>query len=242
MSTYQVKTFNLKALDVDTSKMQVKVAIGETETIDHDGDLIVPTAALRTIKARGPEGTNEIWHLVDHHASLKSALGKFTEMGMDGKYIYGVSSYKEKSALWRDTVWPLYESGDITQHSIGFKTIKEQKKGDYNEIQEIKLFEGSAVLWGANPNTPTLEVFKSLTKEERDEDIIKRFERIQKGLKSGIFDDDNSLLLIEIKQLQQLYIDLINPSTDSEIVSTHSEKSDLKIDDLKALFKQHLKI
>lgn len=239
MSTaYQVKTFNLKALDVDTATKRVKVAIGETESIDHDGDLIVPTAAIRTIKARGPEGSNEIWHLTDHHASLKSALGKFSEMGMDGKYIYGISQYKDTS-LWRDTVWPLYESGDITQHSIGFKTIKEQQKDGYNEIQEIKLFEGSAVLWGANSNTPMLEIYKSLTKEKKIEEVSKRWETVLKAISAGRYEDDNSLLVIELKQLQQLFIDLTKNSTDPAKEATHPDKkNDLSIADLKKAFSQ----
>ncbi len=35
-----------------------------------------------------------------------------------------------------------------------YMLIEYQAKSGYNEIQEIKLFEGSSVLWGANSNTP----------------------------------------------------------------------------------------
>ncbi len=210
MKAYQTKTFNLKALDVDTATKQVKVAIGQFGSVDLDKDMLMPDSAIKTVAERGPKGSNEIWHLVDHRASLAtSALCKFSELYCDKDYIVGVSNYKD-TALWRDQIWPLYEGGDINQHSIGFTVVKDQMKSDYNEIQEIKLWEGSAVLWGANPNTPTLDVFKSLTKEKQAEEITDRFKRLRKGFKSDI---EKSLLLIELKQLEQIYIDTLANST-----------------------------
>lgn len=212
---YQSKTFSLKALDVDTTGRSVKVAIAHIGNKDRDGDVFTPEAFTKTIKERGPSGTNEIWHLTDHSATLKSALGKFSEIFKEGDYIAGVSKYKDTS-LWRE-MWPLYESGDINQHSVGFTVVKEQKNeaAGYNEITEVNLWEGSAVLWGANPITPTLEVFKSLTKEEQIDQIQERFKRLRKGLKSDV---DHSLLLIEIKQLEQLIINDL--STSAAVIDT----------------------
>lgn len=206
MKAYQKKTFSLKALDVDTTGKSVKVAIAHIGNKDRDGDVFTPEAFTKTIAERGPQGTNEIWHLTDHSASLKSALGKFSELYKQGDHIVGVSKYKD-TTLWKE-IWPLYEAGDINQHSVGFSVVKEQKNegAGYNEIREVNLWEGSAVLWGANPVTPTLEVFKSLTQEEKIDQIEERFKRLRKGVKSEV---DKSLLLIEIKQLEQLYIDVI---------------------------------
>ena len=210
MRQYETKTYSLKALDVDLATKQVKIAIGQFGSVDLDEDMLMPDAALKTIAERGPKGTNEIWHLVDHKALLSTnALGKFSELYCNQDHIVGVSCCKD-TALWKDQMWPMYESGDITQHSIGFSTIKSQQRGNVNEIQEIKLYEGSSVLWGANPNTPTLEVCKSMTKEQQEEMIIKRFENIRKGFKT---DAEKSLLLIELKQLEQLYIDSFVIST-----------------------------
>ena len=197
---YTRKSFDLKALDVDTTTKSVKVAIAEMESIDRDGDVFLPTAFNKTIAERGPKGTNEIWHLVDHNASIKSALGKFSELYIDGKYLVGVSQYKD-TALWQQ-VFPLYESGDITQHSVGFSTINKEAKSTHNVITEVALWEGSAVLWGANPNTPTLEVAKSIH-GETPETLTDKLSRISKALKGGKFDDEAlSLLLIEFKQIQ----------------------------------------
>lgn len=161
---YDKKYFNLKALDVDTSTRSVKIAIAEMETIDRDEDLINPIAFNRTVKNKGPKGSNEIWHLLDHTPTSFSALSKFSELYVDGKHLVGVSKYKDSFA-WREVAWPLYESGDFTQHSIGFRTVKAEQRNGYKEIIEAELFEGSAVLWGANPNTPTHGVTKSLLKE-----------------------------------------------------------------------------
>jgi phage head maturation protease len=200
---YQRKYFNLKALDIDTSKRKVKVAVAEMETKDYDGDIIAPTAFNRTIKARGPQGTNEIWHLLDHNKTSFSALSKPEEIFVEGKYLAMVSPYRDTFA-WREVAWPLYEAGDFTQHSIGYTVLQEQQHKDYNEIQEVLLWEGSAVLWGANRNTPTLGVAgKSLI--EQKEDVHARLNRLVKAVEKNVYGDDPSLLVIELKQLQQWY-------------------------------------
>jgi len=65
-------------------------------------------------------------------------------------------------------------------------------------IKEIKLFEGSNVTLGANPNTP-FTGFKSLTFEEANDQI----NRIVKLIRHGSLTDDSfSQLEIALKQLQ----------------------------------------
>lgn len=218
---YQSKTFSLKALDVDTTGRSVKVAIAHIGNKDRDGDVFTPDAFKKTIQEKGPSGSNEVWHLTDHSASLKSALGKFSELYKEGDYIVGISKFKE-TTLWKE-IFPLYEAGDINQHSVGFSIVKEQKNDSagYNEITEVNLWEGSAVLWGANPATPTMEVFKSLNKEEQTDQIQERFKRLRKGVKSDV---ERSLLLIEIKQLEQLIIDNL-----STLAVKDTKAADMKV-------------
>jgi len=95
----------------------------------------------------------------------------------------------------------LYEAGLVNQHSIGFSTIKsdfQSEKKDVRVIKEVKLYEGSAVLWGANPETPTISV-KSQTKE----DLNNRLERLLKAFRGGKFTDDTfALMEIQIKNIQ----------------------------------------
>lgn len=203
MSSYDRKFISAKTLDLDPQTRRVKIAIASTENIDRDKDAFNPVAFEKTIKERGPAGTNEIWHLLDHDKTSFSALSKFAELGKQGPYIYGVSQYKDSFA-WREVAWPLYEAGDFTQHSVGFTTIKSLQRDNYREIMEVALWEGSAVLWGANASTPTMNVYKSMSFEEIQQDGLSRIERIIKALKVGKYEDEShkSLLIIELKQLQ----------------------------------------
>lgn len=210
MKTMVKKIFDLKALDIDTSKRKVKIAIAETDSVDRDEEIIHTTAADKTIKESGPQGINEVWHLLDHTPKSFSALSKFSELYREGDKIIGVSNYKNSFA-WREVAWPLYEAGDITQHSIGFEVLKDEynSKG-IRVLKEIRLYEGSAVLWGANINTPTMQVVKSIMNIEDDKDITaaERIDEIVRKMKkgrTGYNEDDISLIIIELKRIQTLF-------------------------------------
>jgi HK97 family phage prohead protease len=165
VKNYEIKNISDGVKDVDTSSRRVKVAISQIGSKDLDSDVIDAGAYNKTIKERGPKGSNLIWHLTDHNASLKSAIGKFSELSMEGDYLVGVTNVPN-TTIGNDMM-ALYADGHINQHSVGFRTIKSEpvnadKNNEYRLIKEILLYEGSAVLWGANPNTPTLSVGKDL--------------------------------------------------------------------------------
>jgi HK97 family phage prohead protease len=201
-------------LDVDTAKRSVKVAISQMDSIDRDEDMIVKGAFNKTIKEKGPKGSNEIWHLTDHKASLLNALGKFKELYVDGDKLVGISTYKD-TALWRDVMWPLYDSGDVDQHSIGFTVMKSSKTNvdgkSVRAITEVALWEGSAVLWGANPNTPTLSVAKTMGVYSENDNYTDRFDKIIQALASDRVDTDlKELFRIELLQLKTAFASLQN--------------------------------
>lgn len=80
------------------------------------------------------------------------------------------------------------------------------KGTNYYEIQEVKLFEFSSVLWGANPETPFLGM-KSLDNSE----LVDRFEKLYKQLKGGTVSDETmSLLEIEYNLIKTQINHLIN--------------------------------
>lgn len=147
-------------------------------------------------------GSNLIWHLLDHSTNSFSALSKFSELNMQGNYLAGLSAYKDSFA-WREVAWPLYEAGDFNQHSIGYSVIEDTKMDKYRELRELMLYEGSAVLWGANPNTPTLAVQKSLGISPSD-DLVSQIERLSKAIKLGKHEDEShkELIIIELKRIQ----------------------------------------
>jgi len=205
MNTIQHKVYDLKALDVNTSKRSVKVAIAEMESVDRDGDVFEKSAFDKTIAERGPNGSNEIWHLVNHERKLESSLGKFQKLYKEGKYIVGENSYRDMF-LWKEVAWPLYERGDITQHSVGFSVLNQQKGVDHNVITQVALWEGSAVLCGANPNTPTFEVVKSFL-EQKKETAFDYMAWVIKKLKEGKYTGENeSLLINELQEVSALFL------------------------------------
>ena len=205
MNTIQHKVYDLKALDVDTSNRSVKVAIAEMESIDRDGDVFDKSAFDKTIAERGPLGSNEIWHLINHERKLESSLGKFQKLYKEGKYIVGENNYRDMF-LWKEVAWPLYESGDITQHSVGFTVLNQQKNVNHNVITQVALWEGSAVLWGANPNTPTFDVVKSFLEQKKDT-AIDYMAWVIKKLKEGKYTGENeSLLVNELQEVSALFL------------------------------------
>ncbi|WP_343692772.1 HK97 family phage prohead protease [Chitinophaga sp.] len=208
----QYKTIKDGLKDLDTTSRTVKIAIASfgDKNLDRDKDILLSTAVTKTIKERGPQGTNEIWHLADHWYDLNHALSKFSELYVEGEYLIGVSTISKTTM--GNNVLELYGDGHINQHSIGFSVLVEEyhKEGEYNLLKEIALWEGSSVLWGANPNTPTMGVQKSMNKEE----AFGMLNRLTKSLRNGTYTDDMfSLFELQCKQLQQYINDLEEKST-----------------------------
>ena len=200
---FNIKNFSGGLIDLSENDRRVKVAISQMGSKDLDGDVIDSSAYTKTLNERGPKAKNQIWHLTDHYPSLKSAVGKFSELFVENDMLVGVTNIP--NTTWGNDVLEFYKSGHITEHSIGFRTIKEETKNDYNLIKEVMLYEGSAVLWGANPNTPTLSAGKSITKEEANselEQLNKDLELVTKTLRNGNLSDE-SFELVEMR-LQML--------------------------------------
>jgi HK97 family phage prohead protease len=185
--------------DVDMGEGVVKTVWARFGNIDLDNDIILPEAVTKTIRERGPMGTKLIWSLTDHHSMLDHSLGKPNELYVDGDKLVAVTKVV-KTRCGIDTLL-LYEAGCINQHSIGFATIKADWQNDKQEvrvIKELKLYEGSAVLWAANPMTETLDI-KSIEQKQN------RLQLLEKAVKDGKFTDETfSLMEIEIKQIQSL--------------------------------------
>ena len=182
---------------------KVKAVWAMCGNVDLDNDVIVPEAFTRTISARGPQGKNLIWSLVDHKSSMKYALGKPKELYVEENALVAVTEIIE-TEMGEDML-KLYEANLINQHSIGFSTIKAEMNNEtgIRTIKELMLYEGSAVLWAANPETPTLAMYKGMEAAKVQETLNGRLEKLLKAFKHGTFTDETfSLLEIEIKQIQ----------------------------------------
>ena len=199
MKQFQSKDIANGIMDVDTTTRRVKAVWSRMNNVDLDNDIIVPEAFTKTLMERGPAGKNLVWSLVDHKADMANVIGKPEELYVEGDMLVAITPIVETEK--GTDMLKLYEAGLVNQHSIGFSTIKsdwQNDKQDVRVIKEVKLYEGSAVLWGANPETPTISV-KSQTKE----DLNNRLERLLKAFRGGKFTDDTfALMEIQIKNIQ----------------------------------------
>jgi HK97 family phage prohead protease len=217
MSKIENKSYNDMILDIEPESRTVKACWSRIGNVDLDNDIIVAEAFTKTIKERGPKGKNMIWSLVDHKADMAHTLGKPKELYIEGDMLVAVTDLIE-TECGEDAI-KLYEAGLINQHSIGFSTLKSDvnQKTGVRTITELKLYEGSAVLWGANPETPTLG-FKSEFKETK-ENLSMRLENLIKAFRGGTFTDDTfALMEIQIKQIQAelLSLEITETITQSE--------------------------
>jgi HK97 family phage prohead protease len=192
---------SLEGSVIDISARRVKVAISEVDSKDLDNEIIAKDAYTKTISERGPGAANLIYHLGDHMPTTKSVIGKPSEIGMQGNKLYFVTDIV-KTPYGNDML-EHYKSGIINQHSVGFSTIRAiqpKQEGDPRILTEVKLYEGSAVLWGANPNTPTLSVGKSIEELISESDLmLKEFTLIKKASKGPVTDETAELLEIRLE-------------------------------------------
>jgi HK97 family phage prohead protease len=192
---YNKKAVSGSPVDMADDSRTITVYYSAFGNVDSDGDIIMPGAFTKSIKENGPGAKNRIWHLFNH--STDKPVSKPKELIEDAFGLRAVVKMPN-TTLGRDT-YELYKDGHITEHSIGFKTIKSQAKATANEITEIQLFEGSSVLWGANANTPTVSV-----KSEIKATVIDEIAKTIKSLRNGFYTDETfGLLELKLKQLQQ---------------------------------------
>ena len=192
---YNKKSIEGAPIDLEDNSRVITMYYSAFGNVDSDGDVITPGAFSKTLKENGPQGKNRIWHLMNH--STDKPIAKPYEIMEDA---YGLkASVKIPNTTLGNDLYELYKDGHITEHSIGFQTIKSQKKSGYNEINEIRLLEGSSVLWGANANTPTVGV-----KSQIKSTLVDEMGKTIKSLRNGHFTDETfQLLELKLKQLQQ---------------------------------------
>jgi HK97 family phage prohead protease len=198
---YTLKSADGTIIDIAPETRTVKACWSRIGNLDLDNDIIIASAFTKTIAERGPLGKNMVWSLVDHRADMAHTLGKPKELYIEGDMLIAVTDLVE-TECGEDAI-KLYEAGLINQHSIGFSTIKSEydSQTGVRTITELKLYEGSAVLWGANPETPTLG-FKGEYKNTK-ETLSLRLENLIKAFRGGTFTDDTfALMEIQIKQIQ----------------------------------------
>jgi HK97 family phage prohead protease len=191
-----VKTIAIPIQDVDKKQGIITGLFAHFDSLDKHGDIIQKGAFRKTILENGPNGTNEIAHLLDHKSD--KAVGVITKLeeSSDYKGLY----YESKIGTHQQgkDFAEMVDSGIIKFHSIGYSVINEtfDKSAKANILKEIKLYEGSSLQFiAANHNTPVLGM-KSF------EDIMEYFAVVEKFVKTSTASDE-TLQELELK-LQSL--------------------------------------
>ncbi len=232
MYNYSHKQFGGVVKDVDTQKRRVTGYLTAYGNVDHDMDIGMKGMFAKTIAERGPAGNNSIFFLNQHN--WQQPHGKFQELGEDDYGLKFVSEELPNTSYSNDAI-KLYEAGIVKEHSYGYSVINSKWDDQIgaNRLLEVKLYEGSNVTLGANPNTP-FTGFKSLSVEDQFKEIDNRIASITKMLRHGTVTDDTML------QLEGMLKSLVRLSQELSPVSTQEPISDeitLEPEDIKAAFK-----
>jgi len=204
---YSTKFISSEIKDVDVKEGIVTGYFANFNTLDSDGDIIREGAFKQSIQEWYPKG--RVKHLLNHQ--VDKPLGKIINLKEDSIGLYYESKIGSHT-LGQDFL-KMAESGLVTEHSIGFRTLQEKSSDLGNEITHVQLYEGSSLTgWGANENTP-LTGMKSLNKETLTE-RLKSFEQFVR--KTDVTDETIELCLLHIKQL---YAEIQNSGQLAEAVN-----------------------
>ena len=207
-----MKDFNLYKIkaasdikDVDSNKRQVAVYLSTFDQIDADNDMIKKGAFAKSLSERGPESTSNRKIAFLRHHDWDWQIGKWLSLEEDDKGLFAVGELG-RSTKGNDAFLD-YEDGIIREHSIGFQYMADKirwiddsskEEGGYWMVSEVKLYEGSAVTFGANEYTNVVDVMKGENRVEVADKIAKEIEGVIKGLTNGKGTDER-LFELEMK-------------------------------------------
>lgn len=207
-SIYNFKQ-GLELKDLDSASRKVSFYLSTFDSIDADNDVIRKGAFKKSIQERGPLSTSNRKIAFLRFHDWAKPIGKFLELTEDSKGLYAVAELG-RSTLAEDALKD-YQDGIIKEHSIGFKYINDKVKyiedstapaGGYYDIAEVKLYEGSAVTFGANEYTNVVDVnIKGENKETLITEISNDLSNVIKALSNGQGSDDR-LYMLEMKAKQ----------------------------------------
>jgi len=212
---YEKKSITGKVKDLDLKNRIVTGYLSAFGNKDHVGDIIIKGAFTKSIRER----KDQIFFLNQHN--WEQPHGKFKVLEEDSTGLYFESEPLTDTTYSSDLL-KLYDAGIINEHSIGFNTVKDEfdNQQDARILKELKLYEGSNVTLGANPETPFLGT-KAGFKRAADQ-----AKRIIKMLRTGdVTDDTFALLEIALKQYEYELIELGKKVAEPSAEDTQHEPS-----------------
>jgi HK97 family phage prohead protease len=172
--------------------------------VDSDGDIINRGAYKKTIEENG----NRVKYLYQH--DMDKPLGKIVKLGEDDKGLYFEAEIP-KTTLGKDVI-ELMKAGVITENSVGILPIQKDNSGEYRQLNEVKLYEISAVTLAANDQAILLDVKGNYDREK----VLKRYDNLVKVIRKGQISDDLGYAIeSELVKLKSIFASLITLPTDT---------------------------
>ena len=196
----QFKQFGGLVKDVDTSGRRITGYLTAFNNKDKGGDIGVKGMFAKSIMERGPEAANQIKFLYQHN--WEKPHGTFAVLKEDDYGLYFESNKLPNTSYSNDTL-ELYSEGIINEHSYGYEVVRAEFDHEKEALflQEVKLYEGSNVTLGMNPETPFLG-FKSGDTKSILDTINEKTTAMMRMLRKGNVTDDTMIQLeIAVKQL-----------------------------------------
>ena len=182
---------------------------------DSDNDIITKGAYKKTLAENG----DRVKYLYQH--DMDKPLGKMVHLEEDDKGLV-FEAHIPKTQLGKDVV-ELMKAGVITENSVGILPLQKEMGHDgYRHLNEVKLFEISAVTLAANDQAMIMDVKGNIDPEK----IAKRFDKMAQLIRKGEISDDLGYALeAEILKLKSIYINVTQP-TDIEVTEPIVVKAD----------------
>lgn len=223
MREFKTKNISFKVEDLDDKNRTVKVALSKFGNVDSDGDIMAKGAFKKTIQERGVNSTSNRKIKFLRYHDWEHEIGVWKELYETDEYLIGVGELG-RSTKGNDAFLD-YQDGIITEHSIGFSLVNDKYENTEEGflIKEVILWEGSAVTFGANEETPVMGVSKSF-----DADYIQRLNKkylsLVDAIKSGKGSDERlEQIEMNLKVCQHNYNSIINSLKESA-KATQDEK------------------
>ena len=206
----QFKSSNIEIKDIDSVSRRVKIGLASFGNLDSDNDVITMGAFRKSIQERGPESqANRKIQFLRYH-DFEHQIGRFESLEETHDNLLAVATLG-RSSKGNDALLD-YEDGVILEHSIGFNVVQDKtfiREDGVRELRELFLWEGSAVTFGANSNTPVFNVGKGNRTEYLDK-LNAKMNGLINALKNGKGTDERLFQIeMDLRVIQSKYNSLI---------------------------------
>lgn len=207
------KDISYSVKDVDATKGIVTLYASAFGNKDAGGDIVVKGAFKKTLS----ENAKRIKHLWQH--DKMQPIGVPVEIKEDD---FGLLVVSQISSIKNGDFRKMYSEGVITEHSIGYNVVKEEYEAATatTHLKELRLMEYSAVTWGMNEMTPTVDV-KAANPEQLAK-LQKEANKLASLWKNGTFTDETFKLIgLQIEAIDSQIKALLKAEP-----SNHSDKTE----------------